>query len=128
MVTAKRARLMGIVVLVVMFAMGALTGAATMRVAAGDEVEKRGRAEASKRPGLFETLELTDEQRTEVDAIMERRRAEVDEFWDQHGPQLRAIMDSARAEMRAVLTPEQRELEEKFRAERRKHYRGHTER
>lgn len=128
MVTAKRARVMGIMVVVVAFAIGALTGAATMRVAGGDAVEKHGREQAPKRPGLFETLQLTDEQRAEVDAIMERRRAEVDEFWDQHGPQLRAIMDSARAEMRAVLTPEQRELEEKFRAERRRHYRGHTER
>lgn len=125
MVTAKRARVMGLVVLIVMFAIGALTGAVTMRVAAGEQAEKSARAESSKRPGLFETLQLTDEQRTEVDAIMERRRAEVDEFWDQHGPQLRAIMDSARAEMRAVLTPEQRALEEQFRAERRRHYQRH---
>lgn len=125
MVTAKRARIMGLVVLVVMFAIGVLTGAATMRVTAGEQGEKSVRAESPKRPGLFEALELTPEQRTQVDAIMERRRAEVDEFWDQHGPQLRAIMDSARAEMRTVLTPEQRVLEEQFRAERRKHYQGH---
>lgn len=125
MVTAKRARVMGLVVLVVMFAIGALTGAATMRVASGEKVEASERADRPKRPGLFETLQLTAEQRTEIDAIMERRRAEVDEFWNQHGPQLRAIMDSARAEMRTVLTPEQRELEEQFRAERRRHYQRH---
>lgn len=122
MVTARRARLMGILVLAMMFAVGALTGAATMRVAAGDESPARAREERSKRPDLFEKLELTQEQRTQVDAIMERRRREVDAFWKQHGPQLRTIMDSARTEMRSVLTPEQREIEEQFRAERRRHY------
>lgn len=124
MVTAKRARVMGLVVLVVMFAIGALTGAVTMRVT-GDEAQAKTRAESSDRPGLFETLQLTDEQRVQVDAIMERRRAEVHAFWKEHGPQLRTITDSARAEMRAVLTPEQRVLEEQFRAERRRHYERH---
>jgi Spy/CpxP family protein refolding chaperone len=125
MVTAKRARLMGVVVLVIMFGIGALTGAATMRVATGDESYARGSAASSKRPGLFETLQLTEAQRVQVDAIMERRRDEVDAFWKEHGPQLRAITDSARAEIRSVLTPEQRVLEEQFRAERRKHYERH---
>ena len=124
MVTAKRARLMGLVVLVVMFAIGALTGAATMRVATGEESDPRARSE-SRRPGLFETLQLTAQQQAQVDEIMERRRAEVDAFWKQNGPQLRAIMDSARAEIRAVLTPEQQALEEQFRAERRRHYERH---
>jgi hypothetical protein len=62
----------------------------------------------------------------QVDAIMERRRGEVESFWNEHGPQLRAVMDSARADVRELLTPEQRELEEKFFAERRKHYQRHN--
>jgi Spy/CpxP family protein refolding chaperone len=125
MVTAKRARLTGMIVLAMMFAVGALTGAATMRVVEGDESPARVRGEAARRPDLFETLHLTPEQRVQVDAIMERRREEVDAFWKQHGPQLRAIMDSARAEMRTVLTPEQQAIEEKFRADRRRHYERH---
>lgn len=125
MVTAKRARLMGVVILAIMFAIGALMGAATMRVATGDDASPRHGAESGRRPGLFETLQLTADQRVQVDAIMERRRAEVDAFWKEHGPQMRAIMDSARAEIRTVLTPAQRELEEQFRAERRKHYERH---
>jgi Spy/CpxP family protein refolding chaperone len=122
MVTAKRARMMGVLVLVIMFSVGALTGAATMRVT-GEE--SRASESRRDRPSLFETLELSEEQRVKVDAIMERRRAEVDAFWKEHGPQMRAIMDSARAEIRTVLTPEQRELEEQFRAERRRHYQDH---
>jgi Spy/CpxP family protein refolding chaperone len=96
-----------------------------MRVTSGEEAQAKTRADSQDRPSLFETLQLTDEQRVQVDAIMERRRAEVDAFWKDHGPQLRMIMDSARAEMRAVLTPEQQALEEQFRAERRRHYERH---
>jgi Spy/CpxP family protein refolding chaperone len=126
MVTAKRARLTGLMVVAVMFAVGALTGAATMRVAATDRTEvKETERKREPRPSLWETLELTPVQREQVDAIMERRRGEVESFWNEHGPQLRAVMDSARADVRELLTPEQRELEEKFFAERRKHYQRH---
>lgn len=125
MVTAKRARMMGFAVLVIMFSVGALSGAATMRVASTEKAVSSERTERHQRPGLFERLDLTAEQRTEIDAIMERRKGEVDAFWSEHGPQLRAIMDSARAEIRLVLTPEQRALEEQFRAERRRHYEEH---
>src|SRR5690606_3826734 len=80
MVTAKRARVMGLPVLVLMFAVGALTGAATMRVT-GNEAEPRAREETrQRRPDLFERLDLTAEQRVQVDAIMERRREELDAF------------------------------------------------
>lgn len=123
MVTAKRARAMGLLMLAVIFAVGAMTGAATMRVANGDRTEPREEVESrERRPSLWDRLELTPEQRTQVDNIMERRRDEVQAFWNQHGPQLRAVMDSARADVRDVLTPEQRALEEEFFAERRKHY------
>lgn len=126
MVTPKRARAVGMLVLVLMFAAGALTGAVTMRVAGADESNPRTRAESREaRPDLFAKLGLTAEQQSQVDAIMERRRGEVDAFWEKHGPRLRAITDSARAEIRAVLTPEQRAIEEQFRAERRKHYQRH---
>lgn len=126
MVTARRARLTGLLVLAIMFMVGALTGAATMRVAEGDRSGPRESAESrERRPDLFERLELTPEQKAQVDAIMERRREELESFWTEHGPLLRAITDSARAEMRAVLTPEQRTIEEQFRAERRRHYERH---
>jgi hypothetical protein len=46
----------------------------------------------------------------------------MEQFWTQHRPLLRGIADSARAEVRAVLTAEQRALEERFMAERRKHF------
>jgi Spy/CpxP family protein refolding chaperone len=120
MVTAKRARVTGVAILALMFIIGALTGAATMRVVNADEVPMRVGPQRAH-PNLLERLDLTPEQRARIDGILERRRAEMEEFWEQHRPALRAITDSARSELRAVLTPEQREVEERFMAERQEH-------
>jgi Spy/CpxP family protein refolding chaperone len=119
MVTARRARLMGFIMLAMMFAVGALTGAATIRVVDADDSPRM--KQPQRPPDLLERLELTPEQRVQADAILERHRAAMEEFWNVHRPTLRAITDSARAELRSVLTPEQQEIEEQFRQERRKH-------
>jgi Spy/CpxP family protein refolding chaperone len=122
MVTPRRARITGLIMLAIMFAVGALAGAATMRVVDAEEAPKLKRIQPTPQPpNLLDRLELTSEQKPQIEAILERRRAEMEEFWDTHRPTLRAITDSARAEMRAVLTPEQRELETQFMEERRKH-------
>jgi Spy/CpxP family protein refolding chaperone len=108
--------------LIIAFAVGALAGATTLRVAGGAAVPERGGRPERRGPDLFERLNLTPEQKTQVDAIMERRRVEMDAFWKEHGPTLRAIYDSTRAEIRTVLTPEQRALDDQFMAERRSHF------
>jgi Spy/CpxP family protein refolding chaperone len=121
MVQARRARLTGLIMLAIMFAVGALTGAATMRVVSADDTALRSRP-SGEQPEMLDRLQLTPEQRASADVIIERRRAEMEAFWDEHRPTLRAIADSARAELRALLTPEQRELEERLMAERRRHF------
>jgi Spy/CpxP family protein refolding chaperone len=124
MVTARRARLTGMIMLALAFMVGSLTGAAALRVAEADGAPKLMRTKARQQPppDLLERLELTAEQRAQVDVILERRRQEMESFWDVHRPTLQAIADSARAELRSVLTPEQQEIEEQFIAERRAHH------
>jgi Spy/CpxP family protein refolding chaperone len=120
MATSRRARLIGMALLVLTFAVGALSGAATMQVVGADEPRELGRRDHGRHgPPFLDRLNLTPEQRVQVDRILERRRAEMERFWTEHRPLLRGIADSARAEVRAVLTPEQRALEERFMAERR---------
>jgi Spy/CpxP family protein refolding chaperone len=119
MVTAKRARLTGMVMLAIVFLVGSLTGAAAMRVADADNGPKLMRAKGQQPPDLLDRLDLTAEQRVQVDAVLERRREEMQQFWEVHRPTLQAIGDSARAELRALLTPAQREVEEQFMEERR---------
>jgi Spy/CpxP family protein refolding chaperone len=122
MVSPRNARVMGITMLIIAFAVGALVGATTLRVAGGSAAPERSGRPERRGPDLFERLNLTPDQKTQVDAIMERRRVEMEAFWKQHGPTLRAIYDSTRVEIRAVLTPEQRELDDRFMAERRSHF------
>jgi Spy/CpxP family protein refolding chaperone len=121
MVTVKRARITGIIMLAVIFAVGALSGAATMRVVNGEDAPKLKRVQQEPRLNLLDRLDLTPEQRQEAEQILERRRAEMEAFWEEHRPALRAITDSARAELRAILTPEQVEIEKRFMEERRAH-------
>jgi Spy/CpxP family protein refolding chaperone len=123
MVTAKRARLTGLVVIALAFLVGSMTGAAAIRVADAEGTPKLMRSKAKQpAPALLERLELTPVQREQVDAILERRRTEMEQFWEVHRPTLRAIADSARAELRSVLTPEQMEVEEQYMEERRAHH------
>src|SRR5687767_8450123 len=123
MATSRRARFIGMAVLVLTFAAGALAGAATMQVVDADEPGALSRPDRGRHgPPFLDRLNLTAEQRAQVDRILERRRAEMERFWTEHRPLLRGIADSARAEVRAVLTPEQRALEERFMAERREQF------
>lgn len=119
MATPRRARMTGMAMLVITFVVGALAGAATMQVLSADDASVLARGSAPSSPDLLDVLDLTPEQRTQVDGILEQRRAQMEAFWDEHRPVLRGIADSARAELRSVLTPEQREVEERFMEERR---------
>lgn len=124
----RRARLIGIALLVTTFLVGALGGAAVVRVldarepaAAGCAARDGGRDDRG--PDIFERLDLSAEQRVQIETILERRRSRMEAFWSEYRPQLRAMVDSTRAEIREVLTPEQRAEEDRFRAERKAYYR-----
>lgn len=113
-----RTRMAAVLVLLLTFAAGAMTGAATLHVVA-DTPEP---APQSRRESMFERLQLTPEQQEQVTAIMQRRRTQMEAFWEEHGPAMRAVYDSTRMEIRAVLTPEQQALEDQWRADRRRHF------
>ncbi|HUF50141.1 MAG TPA: hypothetical protein VMN60_04875 [Longimicrobiales bacterium] len=121
MVTAKRARLMSVAVLLMTFVAGSLAGAATLRVLAMDAAPRRERGPRSPE-AMFERLELTAEQRAQAQEIMEDGRAQMETFWTEHGPALRAITDATRARFRAIMTPEQRAIDEAFMARRRQEF------
>jgi len=122
----RGARVFAVALLFATFAAGGLSGAAVVRVLAaqeataspgpGDPGEKCGPRRGGR---ILDQLDLTPEQRVQVDRILERRRAETEAFWEKAGPELRKITESTRAEIRAVLTPEQREKYDRLREERR---------
>ncbi len=118
-----RIRAKGLSLLAVTFAVGLLAGIAAERSLASrrtpDFPFRPPGAGAGAGPGamrswgagglprMFEELDLTEEQRTEIAAILERWRPRTEAFMEEMMPRLRATADSARAEVRAVLTIEQ---------------------
>jgi Spy/CpxP family protein refolding chaperone len=125
----RRARLLGMFLLVSTFLAGALSGAAFDRLLAAREPAPamRKAVEPSPRPApvrppqdIFDQIGVTADQRAQIDEILERRRIESDAL----GKTFQAMVDSTRAEIRAVLTDEQRAEYERLRAERRAQMRG----
>lgn len=120
-----RMRLLGVGLLAATFVAGALAGAAVDRVLnAGepDAVERdRGRDDDDRRRSyVVDRIEMSDEQRSDIDEILEGRSARMRAVWREVSPRLEAITDSARVEIMEVLTPEQRAEYERKLKERRK--------
>lgn len=123
---ARRARILGAILLAVVFVGGAFSGAAVDRLIVDGGGERPARVEPCRdddrdrdRGHLIDQIDLTPEQRARVDQILERRRTQLDSFWVQARPQLRAIIDATQEEIRAIMTPEQRAQYDRLRAERR---------
>jgi hypothetical protein len=57
---------------------------------------------------LGRDLQLSDAQKRDVRAIVERHHARIDAAWANVRPQVRREIDAANVEIEAVLTPEQR--------------------
>ena len=114
--TGSRARWVGTALLLTTFVAGALAGAASERVMRADDPpaprqrgpELRG---GSRRLLLDEKfakeLQLTAEQRTQLEAIMDRRDQQAKKVWREAEPRLQAVGEQTRAEIQKVLTPEQ---------------------
>jgi Spy/CpxP family protein refolding chaperone len=108
---AGRLRLLGLGLLVVTFVAGALAGAAVDRVVNADQAERPGgrdHRDGSRRSYVIDQVDMSADQRQEIDAILKRRAVRMRSVWHELSPRLDAITDSARLEIMQVLTPEQR--------------------
>jgi len=121
-----RERLLAGVLLAVVFAAGALTSAAVLRIAEADPTPptpgmrgepptfrggppgRGGRGGGGLAPDLAENLALSEAQRAEVGRILEAHRERSREILVNMEPLLAAQLDSARAAIRNVLGEEQR--------------------
>ena len=111
-----RIRTQGMALLVAAFVAGLLGGAAAERVMNSRRAmnrflplpAERGAFMPGDRPtSALERLNLTSDQRSAIDAILERRRQLTDSLFGLFLPQMRATADSMRREIRRVLTPDQ---------------------
>lgn len=102
-----RMQLQALLVLLAVFVIGGLVGAALERAG-------RPRREPPPRTGmpphLREELDLTAEQNRLIDGILADYRPRTEELFDRFMPDVRDLTEQMRGEIRAVLTPAQQEV------------------
>jgi Spy/CpxP family protein refolding chaperone len=101
-----RLRLQALLLLLAVFVIGVLAGAAFER-ASGHRPGPPPDEPHGLPPGMRERLDLTAEQTRRIEALLDRNRARTDAVLDEYLPRLRTLTDSMRADVRAVLTAEQ---------------------
>lgn len=114
---SKRTRLQGAGLLLLVFIVGGLIGGAAERVRLVRRMPPRAWIERGGRPsderGIlprpFEQLDLSQEQRDRIVAILEARRPLTDSIMMETMPRLAAIRDSVSVEIKRILTAEQLE-------------------
>jgi hypothetical protein len=103
-----RARLLGLLVVVLAFAAGVMTGLAVeRRPRPGLSVTFTATA-SDQMPRELEQLDLTDAQEVQIRSILVGGRDRVLGVVRDFQPRMRAAMDSTNSEIDAVLTPPQR--------------------
>jgi Spy/CpxP family protein refolding chaperone len=112
-------------VVVGVFALGCVTGASLDSLyrlrASGDDARheqrgRRGKGEVFEK--MKRDLNLTDQQGTEIRAIIEQSREEYRALRNEVSPRYDAVRQNARARIRALLNPEQQQRFDARNAER----------
>jgi Spy/CpxP family protein refolding chaperone len=103
LVIGKQSLISGVMVLGFLTAVG-LGGTA---LAMGERGEHGGRMHPKVLERLANHLELTDQQKTQVEAILKSKMAQVRKIHEQVRPQIEAIRKSTDQDIRSLLTPAQ---------------------
>lgn len=129
-----RSRLLALGLLLLAFVAGALGGIAADRLLDAREPRAEqgrpppgrggpGGAIFPRNPSFARQLDLTPQQRQQIEEILRAERSKADSVLRAVRPVLRARYDSANASIRAVLTPEQRDRFDRLRERRRERLR-----
>lgn len=113
MTVTGRTRLKIWLVLIVVFVLGSVTGAALTGLyrsrASGDRPEARERAMQERFEKMRRELSLTDQQTTAVRAILDETRNDYRTLRTELRPRFEEPRQKARTRIRALLTPEQQQ-------------------
>ena len=105
--SATKTTVVAVLVLVLTFTAGFVAGVAVHRVLQRERHVPR-HAATMMAGHLDRRLDLTDQQRAQVEAILVRRHARINEMWSGMHPRVNAEVEATNAEIAKVLTPEQR--------------------
>jgi len=118
-------RLKILLVLVGVFTLGGVTGAmldSVYRSRGGYDGGRRARGDRRGKDDIFENmrrdLNLTEQQATEIRAILDQTRNDYRALRTEVRPRYDAVRQNARTRIRALLTPEQQKLFDAKAAER----------
>lgn len=112
-----RARLVAAMMLAITFAVGSLAGAAGERLLSAHHKSpekdrpgshsREGRGSILLEPGVFDLLEASPEQRSEITAMILRRDSQVVQLWEEVEPRLETVFHRSRRDLRLVLDAKQ---------------------
>lgn len=113
----KTIRLVTALLLIATFAAGTITGGALVQLIAKRDPPSHAGPDMGPLP--WETLNLTEAQRNQAHAILERYRPRLDAIFDETAPKVHAITDEIDKEVRKLLTPEQQSRFDRILSDRR---------
>jgi protein CpxP len=111
-----KSRAWALALLVAVFLVGGAAGAAVDRTLLVDrsvssDQGRRSGDRADRRRSYLDwlaaELQLSEQQKTEVQAILEQHREHVSQVWGEMRPKYEELQEQARAEIRALLSEEQ---------------------
>jgi Spy/CpxP family protein refolding chaperone len=110
---SNKTRTAAVVVVIVAFLAGILVGVAgdhLYLIRSGRLFPRHASRFAADRMSerLAKELQLTAQQKTQVQQIIERHRAKIDALMSNVRPQVRHELDATNAEIETILTPDQR--------------------
>jgi len=88
---------------------GPFAGMGMGRPGAPDSAEQRAAMQKHLADRITRELDLTTEQRGQLEAILPRHMAAFDSLRKEMGSRLQALLDSSSTEIETILTPEQRQ-------------------
>jgi Spy/CpxP family protein refolding chaperone len=106
----RRTRLVAALLLALAFAVGGLTGMALEEALGIDWFEFLDEDYDESEDRLLVGLDLTREQRTRAEEILEREEDRLEDYWESRLPEIQGILRQTYADIRAILTPEQQAL------------------
>ena len=105
-----RARGIAAMLLLLTFAVGALSGMALEEALGIDWFEFLDDDTDEAEDALLVGLDLDRRQRAGAEEILERQEDRLEEYWEGRVPEIQGILQESYAEIRALLAPEQRAL------------------
>ena len=103
----RRARVVASLLLSLVFGVGALTGMALEEALGIDWFDFLDEDWDEAEGRLLAGIELTREQRSQAEAILEQKEDRLEDYWESRLPEIWEILRESHDQIRAILTPEQ---------------------